>query len=161
MHLDKLYRVADDDVTAMRLKNLGPAPKTRTMSDAELLRKGLSRQLERQPHSTGSADPSRRVELGEAEIDLGSSGKHRIRVAHDPENGAMHLHGVAITMAQVDKELAESFATVATRVSELQGTAEQASQTTLLSLVVNEVMRRHKFAADAVTRQLRNGRYGV
>jgi hypothetical protein len=152
-HLDKLHRTADD-VTHRRLRT-NPPP-----SDSELLRKGLSRQLERLPHSIGDADPDRKRELGEIEIELApSSEKRRIRVAHDPENGAMHLHGVAVTMSQVDEDLRDSFEATAANLNLAQGMAEQETQRTLLGLVVGAVLRRHKFLADALTRQLDHERW--
>jgi hypothetical protein len=158
MHLDKLYRVADDDVTAMRLANLGPAPKVRTMSDAELLRKGLARQLEREPHSIGSADPDRKRELGEIEVEVGSE-RRRIRIAHDPEQGAMYLHGIATPMSSIHKPLADAFVASAGALNAAQGSAEQETQVAIVSAVVSAVLRRHQFLADALVRQLRHERY--
>jgi hypothetical protein len=155
---DKLFRVDDDDVTAMRLANLGRAPRLRTMSDAELLRKGMARQIERQPHSVGSADPDRKRELGETEVDLGTE-RRRIRIAHDPENGAMSLHGVNVMVSNVDKDLADSFESTASRFMQEQGNAEQETQRVLLGLVVSAIMRRHQFLTAAVTQRLRDERY--
>jgi hypothetical protein len=128
------------------------------MSDAELLRKGLARQLEREPHSVGSADPDRKRELGEVEADIGSE-RRKIRVMHDPENSAMSLHGVHTPMSSIDADLRDSFMATAAQLSEAQGTAEQETQRTLLGLVVSAVLRRHKFLSDAVVRQLRHERY--
>jgi hypothetical protein len=155
---DKLYRVADDDVTAMRLANLGPAPKVRTMSDDELLRKGMARQLERQPHSIGSADPDRKRELGEIEVDLGTE-RRRIRIAHDPEQNAMYLHGIATPLSGIDRDLGDAFVASAGALNAAQGEMEQATQAAILGAVVSAVLRRHQFLADAVVQQLRHERY--
>jgi hypothetical protein len=151
MKLDKLLR-SNNDVIARRL-NTNPPP-----TDAELLRKGLSRQLQRLPGSVGDPDPDRRRELGEVEVDLGAE-KRRVRLAHDPENRAMSVHGVHVMMTNVDKDLADSFESTASRFMEEQGTAEMETQRVLLGLVVSAIMRRHQFLADAVVRQLRHERF--
>jgi hypothetical protein len=152
-HLDKLHRTADD-VTARRLRT-NPPP-----SDSELLRKGLARQLARQPHSIGDPDPDRKRELGEIEVELGPSAeRRRIRVAHDPQSGAMSLHGVNVMMSSVDNDLADPFVATAARLNEAQGMEEQETQRVLLGLVVSAVLRRHKFLADALTRQLDHERF--
>jgi hypothetical protein len=151
MKLDKLLR-SNHDVIARRL-NTNPPP-----SDAELLRKGLARQLERLPGSVGDADPDRKRELGEIEVDLGTD-KRCVRVAHDPEQRAMSLHGVHTPLSEIDKPLADAFVASAGALNAAQGEIEQATQAAILGAVVSAVMRRHKFLADAVVRQLQHERY--
>jgi hypothetical protein len=153
MKLDKLFHTSEE-VAARRL---GVAPPARTMSDSELLRKGLSRQLAREPHSIGDPDPDRRRELGEVEIDLGlGTEKHRVRLAHDPENRAMSVHGVNVMMTDVDKDLRDSFESTSARLMEEQGNAEQETQRVLLGLVVSAVLRRHAFLTAAVAQRMRD-----
>jgi hypothetical protein len=151
MKLDKLLR-SNHDVIARRL-HTNPPP-----TDSELLRKGLSRQLERQPHSVGSADPDRRRELGEIETEIGTE-RRRIRVAHDPEQGAMYLHGVATPLSGIDKPLADAFVASAGALNAAQGEIEQRTQAAIVGAVVSAVLRRHQFLADALVQQLRHERY--
>jgi hypothetical protein len=129
-------------------------------SDGELLRRGLAAQLEREPHSIGDPDPDRKRKLGEVEIDLGT-GPRRIRVAHDPQAGTMSLHGVHLRLADLDPGLARSFEATAAAVNEAQGTAEMEDQLILLGALLDRILRRHKFAADAVVRQLDHERFAA
>jgi hypothetical protein len=87
--------------TGMPIANKGSMP-----TDDELLRRGMAAQMQREPHSIGDPDPDRKRELGEVEIDLGT-GPLRIRVAHDPQEGALHLHGVAVLTAELDRRSAQ------------------------------------------------------
>jgi hypothetical protein len=151
MKLDKLLR-SNHDVIARRL-NTNPPP-----SDAELLRKGLARQLEREPHSVGSADPDRRRELGEIETEIGAE-KRRIRISHDPQSRSMSLHGINVELNNVDEDLRRSFESTAARCMEEQGSAEQETQRVLRGLVVSAIMRRHQFLTAAVTQRLHHERY--
>jgi hypothetical protein len=154
MKLDKLYHTSDE-VAARRLN---VAPPARTMSDSELLRKGLSRQLQREPHSIGDPDPDRRRELGEIEVELGTE-RRRVRIAHDPEQGSMHLHGIATPLSGIDKPLADAFVASAGALNAAQGEAEQQTQSAIIGAVVSAIMRRHQFLADALVQQLRHERY--
>jgi hypothetical protein len=157
--MDKLLRNPDDDVNALRKAQLTRAPPSRPMpSDGELLRRGLASQMQREPHSIGDPDPDRKRELGEVEIDLGT-GPRRIRVAHDPQNGVLHLHGVAVLTAELDPAWVRSFESTAAAFNEAQGTAEQETQRILLGALIERVLRRHKFAHDALVRQLDHERF--
>jgi hypothetical protein len=158
--MDKLLRTPDDDLTALRKSQLTRAPSRPLLSDSELLRRGLSAQMAREPHSIGDPDPDRARELGEIEIDL-DSGPRRIRVAHDPQNGALHLHGVAVLTSEIDPALMRSIELTAGALNEAQGREEQETQRILLSALLSRAVRRHKFLADALVRQLDHERYGA
>jgi hypothetical protein len=127
-------------------------------SDTDLLRKGLAAQIAREPHSIGDPDPTRKRELGEVEINL-DSGPRRIRVAHDPQNGALHPHGIAILTAELDPALVRSFEATAAAFNQAQGREEQETQRILLGALLDRVMRRHKFVGDAVVRRLDHERF--
>jgi hypothetical protein len=64
-------------------------------------------------------------------------------------------------VSDLGQDLADSFVSVAARLNEEQGTAEQETQRVLLGLVVSAALRRHRFLSDAVTRQLQQQRYGA
>jgi hypothetical protein len=128
------------------------------MSDSELLRKVLARQLAREPHSIGDPDPDCKRELGEIEVDVGSE-RRRIRVAHDPEQAAMYLHGIATPLSGIDKDLADAFVANAGALNAAQGEIEQQTQSGIIGAVVSAVLRRHQFLTAAVTQRLRDERY--
>jgi hypothetical protein len=113
---------------------------------------------ERAPHSIGSADPDRKRELGEVEIDLGAE-QRRIRVAYDPQGGTLNLHGVVVQTSDLDRDLMRSFEATAAMLNEMQGREEEATARTLLAALIDRVLRRHKFAADALVRQLDHERF--
>ena len=137
-----------------------PTPTSgRSPSDGELLRRGLAAGMQREARSIGDADADRKRELGEIEIDLGTGRPRRIRVAHDPQNGALHLHGVAVLTAELDPALARSIRLTAGALKEAQGEEEQATQRELLIALIERVLRRDKFAADAIVRQLDHERF--
>jgi hypothetical protein len=103
----------------------------------------VAAQIAREPHSIGDPDPTRKRELGEVEVNL-DSGPRRIRVAHDPQNGALHLHGIAILTAELDPALVRSFEATAAAFNQAQGREEQETQRILLGALLDRVMRRHK-----------------
>jgi hypothetical protein len=118
----------------------------------------------REPHSIGSADPDRKRELGEIEIQIDSgpyAGPHRLRVAHDPRERTMNLHGANVSLGDIDPALAAGFEATAAAVNAAQGSAEQETQRELLAALLDRILRRHKWAADAVVRQLEHERYSV
>jgi predicted 2-oxoglutarate/Fe(II)-dependent dioxygenase YbiX len=52
-----------------------------------------------------------------------------------------------------------SFEATAAMLNEKQGSEEEATARTLLAALLERVLRRHKFAADALVRQLEHERF--
>ena len=89
------------------------------------------------------------------------SGPRRIRVAHDPQNGVLHLHGVGLLTAELDPALMGSIELTAGALNEAQGREEQESQRILLGVLLDRAVRRHKWLADAIVQRLDHERFGA
>ncbi|UGY03274.1 hypothetical protein [Bradyrhizobium quebecense] len=113
--------------------------------------------VKRQPRPQ---DASRRRELGEVEIEV-DGGRHRVDVAHDPARGELRIHGATFDTAEIDRTLMRSFEATAAELNRVQGQAEDAPLREALGALLDRILRRHKFTADAVTRQLRHAGYSI
>lgn len=114
-------------------------------------------------YTTGTGHPvasNRRHELGEVEVEI-DGGRHRVRVAHDRERGELHVHGATFDTTKIDRTLMRSFEATAAALNQMQGQAEDAPLREALGAILDRILRRRKFWADAVTRHLRHEHYSV
>ena len=158
--MENLHYTRDDHVQAHRRANIGGAPRQilyPLKTDAQLRKSGIVAQTRHAP-GVPAFDPDRKRELGEVWINLAGD-NHKIRVAHDPVEKEIILHGVHFQMSDFDKQMMRSFEATAAALNDAQGEEEQATQRELLGALIERVLRRNRFAADALVRQLRNERY--
>lgn len=126
---DELHRSMlprDGDIDALRKANpyAVPRAKSRMPSNADLLRRGLARQLEREPSSIGKADPGHRVDLGEVKTT-----RHGVvSVAHDIDQGALVMHGIAVALDEIDADLRSLFLSSSATLNSVQDRALQSQR---------------------------------
>jgi hypothetical protein len=126
--------------------------KRRMPSDSELLQRGLACQLERLPHSVGSAIAKRRIEFGEVETGATEIDAGRVPVAHDVENDGLVVHGVAVSLHEIAPELRTAFVSASAAFSDAETIEEQTTAREAVARVVSAVLARHEFLSAEVKR---------
>jgi hypothetical protein len=158
----KIRRFVEDDLlqkgfTAQLRRTPGvglpTVQKSKPPSDSELLRRGLARQLEREPHSTGSADT--RIEFGE--VDAGKHG--RIRMALNQGAGFVALHGVHADVAELDRDLRGALFATSGHFNMAETQEEQTSARAAVGAVVAAVLDRHPWLEAKVREAKLRERY--
>jgi hypothetical protein len=149
-----MYSEDDNGMATRKARLASPPARSRMPSNAELLRKDLARQLEREPHTIGTADPDRRIELGEVETELG-----RIRIAHDGDT--IHIHGTAMLMSEIEDGLRQAIFATSAAFSGAQTAEEQRAQVAILGALMDRVLQRDQFLAAKVKERLHHERGGV
>ncbi len=155
-HLDKLYTVRDDDVTALRKDRASTPQRARPPSDGALLRKGLAAQLAREPHSIGGGSAHERTEFGGVPTSLG-----RIVIAYDRGDNSIVVHGVNVRTSELDQDLRQSLIATSAAFNAAFSAEEQTAQKIIIGLIVSEVMRRSEWLGTEVKRRLQAQRYDI
>jgi hypothetical protein len=153
--MDKLLRNPDDDLTALRKSQLARAPSRPMPSDSELLRRGLAAQMEREPHSIGSADPHSRTEFGRIEhYQLG-----HLQIAHENDGARdwLSIHGVNFEIADLD--LRQAISATAGAFNAAQTAETQRAQVAIVGTIVSEVLRRNNWLHAKVREVKQHERY--
>jgi hypothetical protein len=99
----------------------------------------------------------RRVEIGEVETSFG-----RVLVAHDRDSNMIVIHGVSVPLSDIETSLRSAFiASVSAFAEAAQVPEEQVTARTLIGLVTDAILQRHKFLGAKVRERLFNLRHDV
>ncbi len=152
--MDKL--LYDDVHHALRKDRAFTATPQRAVppSDDELLHKGLAAQLDREPHSIGSADIHQRTEFGTVKTPFGT-----VVVSHDRGTDSVAIHGVNVATSDLGDDLRQSLIATSAAFSAAETAEEQVSQRNIIALIVGEALRRREWLAAEVKRRLQRQRY--
>ena len=109
----------------------------------------LNQQRHHMP-GVGNVDPDRRIEIHDTETSVG-------RVHVQVERDTLTIHGVSTMLADVDRDLRNAIVTTSAAFASAETDIEQTSQRGILGIIIDGVLRRHKFldakVREAVTRQ--------
>jgi hypothetical protein len=147
----------DHLIAARREAYMVPLNKLHKKSDRrdEALRKRATLAAhDRQLLGVGSADPDRRIEVGEVETQLG-----RLRISVSREE--IGVHGVNVALTDIDRDLREAIVETSASFAAAAVDVEQSKQRTLVGLVIDGVLRRHEFLTAKVREAKRRERYDV
>lgn len=151
--MDKL--LYDDRYYAMRKERATVPPRQAPLSGAELRKRALARQLEREPYSIGSADPHARTEFGTVETSLGT-----VIVAHDRQAGELIVHGVHVALGEMDGDLRRALTAASSGFDAAQSAEDQVGAKVAVGLITSELLRRNGWLQTEVGRRVAAQRFG-
>jgi hypothetical protein len=121
--------------------------------DGEMRKAAAIAQARRGP-GTGDPDPDRRIEIGEVETELG-----RVNVAVLRDE--LRVHGVHVPLSDIDADLRGAIISTSSAFAAAERDEEQTSQRAILAIIIDGVLRRHKFLDAKVREALTRQRYDI
>ncbi len=118
----------------------------------ELLHKAAVAQTRRQLPGVGNPDPDRRIEVGE--VNTTEVGRVRVAVSRD----SIDVHGANVLLDDVDRNLRDALIEASAEFNAAENAEEQAGQRTVITALVDAVLRRHTSLKAKVKERLADQR---
>jgi hypothetical protein len=131
-----------------------PLQKVIKSTAVDALRKAAVMAHARRMPGVGNPDPDRRIEIHDCETSVG-------RLHVQVERDTLTIHGVSTMLADIDRDLRDALVSTAAAFSAGTTDIEQTDQRNIIGIIVDGVLRRHKYLDSKVKEAVSRQRYDV